>query len=191
MGCAACTRPIPRRAWSRSRRSASASPRCACATRPRSRPCAARWSDTASSPRSRCSSETDRLEILDGFKRVRAARALGWSTLLARIDDVGRDRREAAPARAARSARAHRARGSVARAFALSRRRPAAAGDRAAHEPAQELGLAPSDARRVPRSGRAGRRPARPSRGARGGRGQSVATWQPASPRARSSCVAG
>lgn len=29
------------------------------------------------------------LEILDGFKRVRAARALGWSTLLARIDDVG------------------------------------------------------------------------------------------------------
>jgi ParB-like chromosome segregation protein Spo0J len=32
--------------------------------------------------------ETDRLEILDGFKRVRAARALGWSTLLARIDAV-------------------------------------------------------------------------------------------------------
>jgi ParB-like chromosome segregation protein Spo0J len=32
--------------------------------------------------------ETDRLEILDGFKRVRAARALGWTTLLARIDDV-------------------------------------------------------------------------------------------------------
>jgi len=30
----------------------------------------------------------DKLEILDGFKRVRAARALGWSTLLARIDDV-------------------------------------------------------------------------------------------------------
>src|SRR5882724_2167991 len=29
------------------------------------------------------------LEIIDGFKRVRAARALGWSTLLARIDDVG------------------------------------------------------------------------------------------------------
>ena len=29
------------------------------------------------------------LEILDGFKRVRAARALGWSTLLARVDDVG------------------------------------------------------------------------------------------------------
>lgn len=28
------------------------------------------------------------LEIIDGFKRVRAARALGWSTLLARIDDV-------------------------------------------------------------------------------------------------------
>jgi ParB/RepB/Spo0J family partition protein len=27
-------------------------------------------------------------EIIDGFKRVRAARALGWSTLLARIDDV-------------------------------------------------------------------------------------------------------
>ena len=33
--------------------------------------------------------EGDRLEILDGFKRVRAARALGWSTLLARVDDVG------------------------------------------------------------------------------------------------------
>jgi ParB-like chromosome segregation protein Spo0J len=32
--------------------------------------------------------ETDRLEILDGFKRVRAARALGWTSLLARIDDV-------------------------------------------------------------------------------------------------------
>jgi ParB-like chromosome segregation protein Spo0J len=31
----------------------------------------------------------DGLEIIDGFKRVRAARALGWSTLLARIDDVG------------------------------------------------------------------------------------------------------
>jgi ParB-like chromosome segregation protein Spo0J len=30
-----------------------------------------------------------RLEILDGFKRVRAARALGWSRLRARIDDVG------------------------------------------------------------------------------------------------------
>jgi len=32
--------------------------------------------------------ERDALEIIDGFKRVRAARALGWSTLLARIDDV-------------------------------------------------------------------------------------------------------
>jgi len=31
----------------------------------------------------------DKLEILDSFKRVRAARALGWSTLLARVDDVG------------------------------------------------------------------------------------------------------
>jgi len=29
------------------------------------------------------------LEIIDGFKRVRAARALGWTTLVARIDDVG------------------------------------------------------------------------------------------------------
>jgi ParB-like chromosome segregation protein Spo0J len=29
------------------------------------------------------------LEIIDGFKRLRAARALGWATLLARIDDVG------------------------------------------------------------------------------------------------------
>ncbi len=29
------------------------------------------------------------LEIIDGFKRVRAARALGWATLIARIDDVG------------------------------------------------------------------------------------------------------
>lgn len=33
--------------------------------------------------------EPGRLEIIDGFKRVRAARALGWVTLLARIDDVG------------------------------------------------------------------------------------------------------
>jgi ParB-like chromosome segregation protein Spo0J len=31
----------------------------------------------------------DGLEIIDGFKRVRAARALGWPTLLARVDDVG------------------------------------------------------------------------------------------------------
>jgi ParB-like chromosome segregation protein Spo0J len=31
----------------------------------------------------------DQLEIIDGFKRVRAARALGWTTLDARIDDVG------------------------------------------------------------------------------------------------------
>ena len=31
----------------------------------------------------------DGLEILDGFKRVRAARALGWSTLVARVDIVG------------------------------------------------------------------------------------------------------
>jgi ParB-like chromosome segregation protein Spo0J len=28
------------------------------------------------------------IQILDGFKRVRAARALGWPTMLARIDDV-------------------------------------------------------------------------------------------------------
>ena len=27
-------------------------------------------------------------EIIDGFKRVRSARALGWTTLLARVDDV-------------------------------------------------------------------------------------------------------
>lgn len=33
-------------------------------------------------------SERGGLEIIDGFKRVRAARALGWVTLLARIDDV-------------------------------------------------------------------------------------------------------
>jgi ParB-like chromosome segregation protein Spo0J len=32
--------------------------------------------------------ERDGLQIIDGFKRVRAARALGWPTLLARIDDV-------------------------------------------------------------------------------------------------------
>jgi ParB-like chromosome segregation protein Spo0J len=32
--------------------------------------------------------ETSRLEILDGFKRVRAARALGLSRLIARIDEV-------------------------------------------------------------------------------------------------------
>ena len=33
--------------------------------------------------------ESGRLEIIDGFKRVRAARALGWTTLVARIDAVG------------------------------------------------------------------------------------------------------
>jgi ParB-like chromosome segregation protein Spo0J len=33
--------------------------------------------------------ERDELQIIDGFKRVRAARALGWSTLLARVDEVG------------------------------------------------------------------------------------------------------
>jgi ParB-like chromosome segregation protein Spo0J len=32
---------------------------------------------------------SDGLQIIDGFKRVRAARALGWRTLAARIDDVG------------------------------------------------------------------------------------------------------
>ena len=32
--------------------------------------------------------ERGALEIIDGFKRVRAARALGWTTLLARVDDV-------------------------------------------------------------------------------------------------------
>lgn len=32
--------------------------------------------------------EREPFEILDGFKRVRAARALGWSTLLARVDAV-------------------------------------------------------------------------------------------------------
>jgi ParB-like chromosome segregation protein Spo0J len=31
----------------------------------------------------------DGLQIIDGFKRVRAARALGWRTLTARIDDIG------------------------------------------------------------------------------------------------------
>ncbi len=30
----------------------------------------------------------DSLEIIDGFKRMRAARELGWPTLLARVDDV-------------------------------------------------------------------------------------------------------
>lgn len=33
--------------------------------------------------------ESGGIEIIDGFKRVRAARALGWTTLLARTDDVG------------------------------------------------------------------------------------------------------
>lgn len=33
--------------------------------------------------------EPSGLEIIDGFKRVRAARALGWTVLLARTDDVG------------------------------------------------------------------------------------------------------
>jgi len=33
--------------------------------------------------------ERDGLQIIDGFKRVHAARALGWATLVARIDDVG------------------------------------------------------------------------------------------------------
>jgi ParB-like chromosome segregation protein Spo0J len=32
--------------------------------------------------------EPDGLEIIDGFKRVRAARALGWATLVARVDHV-------------------------------------------------------------------------------------------------------
>jgi len=32
--------------------------------------------------------ESSRLEIIDGFKRVRAARALGWTTLYARIDEM-------------------------------------------------------------------------------------------------------
>jgi len=31
----------------------------------------------------------EQIEIIDGFKRVRAARALGWTTLLGRVDDVG------------------------------------------------------------------------------------------------------
>jgi ParB-like chromosome segregation protein Spo0J len=31
----------------------------------------------------------DGLEVIDGFKRMRAARELGWSTLLARVDDIG------------------------------------------------------------------------------------------------------
>lgn len=30
----------------------------------------------------------DQLEVLDGFKRARAARALGWRTLVARVDPV-------------------------------------------------------------------------------------------------------
>jgi ParB family chromosome partitioning protein len=30
----------------------------------------------------------DQLEVLDGFKRVRAARALGWKELVARVDEV-------------------------------------------------------------------------------------------------------
>jgi hypothetical protein len=34
-------------------------------------------------------SERDGLQIIDGFKRVRAARAMGWPTLVAQIDDVG------------------------------------------------------------------------------------------------------
>jgi ParB/RepB/Spo0J family partition protein len=34
--------------------------------------------------------ERDRLEIIDGFKRVRAARELGWRTLRARVADVDR-----------------------------------------------------------------------------------------------------
>ena len=34
-------------------------------------------------------SPTSQLEIIDGFKRVRAARALGWSTLSARVVSVG------------------------------------------------------------------------------------------------------
>jgi ParB-like chromosome segregation protein Spo0J len=33
--------------------------------------------------------ESEKLEIIDGFKRVRAARALGWRTVLAHIDRVG------------------------------------------------------------------------------------------------------
>jgi hypothetical protein len=33
-------------------------------------------------------SSREQLEVLDGFKRARAARALGWSTLIARVDAV-------------------------------------------------------------------------------------------------------
>jgi ParB-like chromosome segregation protein Spo0J len=33
--------------------------------------------------------ERDGLQMIDGFKRVRAARALGWATLATRVDDVG------------------------------------------------------------------------------------------------------
>jgi ParB-like chromosome segregation protein Spo0J len=32
--------------------------------------------------------ERGAFEIIDGFKRVRAARALGWTTVLAHVDDV-------------------------------------------------------------------------------------------------------
>ena len=31
---------------------------------------------------------SEQLEIVDGFKRARAARGLGWPTLLARVDPV-------------------------------------------------------------------------------------------------------
>lgn len=33
--------------------------------------------------------EEEQLQVLDGFKRVRAARALGWTRLLAHVDEVG------------------------------------------------------------------------------------------------------
>jgi hypothetical protein len=38
------------------------------------------------------------LEIIDGFERVRAARAPGWAMLVARIDDGGASTRSCASA---------------------------------------------------------------------------------------------
>src|SRR5271170_1197215 len=86
-------------------------------------------------------------------------------------------------ARAARSARAHRARGGVADPIALPGRGTVAADHRRSARSSQELGLPAPDARRGSGPGRAGRRAARPARAPGGHGGEPVATWQPAWPR--------
>jgi hypothetical protein len=109
----------------------------------------------------------DRLEILDGFKRVHAARHARVERPRCR-DQRRRDRRRQSPdRRAPRGSRAHRDRGGVARPIALSRGWAVAARDRAPSFTAQELGMPASAARRGARSDDSSRRPARAPRAAR------------------------